>query len=266
MKISFVSRAKRFALASMTSAMLIAGSSAIKGAPNSNNGFTFVPAIIEVQAQDSVAYFKKYTGKSSSIVDIMKWYGHDSSFSARKAIAVLNGITNYTGTASQNLKLVSLAKNGKLIKSKTSQKQAGSTSGVAQSSVSYTKFTNDSRWRIGKRWTGGQKPLVGEKGYTDCAALCSDWAKFMYGKKLSSCPRFTSASQIRAGDVIKMYYKGTTKQHWMIVVAVKPNGTLTCLEGNWGKKIVLGDNYRISGNTLVRGGTAFTIATGYHCK
>ena len=65
---------------------------------------------------NTVSYYKKYTGTSSSIVEALKSIGVDSSFSNRKKIATKNSITNYTGTASQNTTLLNLLKQGKLIK------------------------------------------------------------------------------------------------------------------------------------------------------
>jgi hypothetical protein len=59
-------------------------------------------------------YYKAFN--STSIVDGLKSIGVDSSKSNRKKIAKANGISNYTGSASQNTKLLSLAKQGKLIK------------------------------------------------------------------------------------------------------------------------------------------------------
>ncbi len=44
----------------------------------------------------------------TSIVDLLKSLGKDSSFSARKKIAVSNGIKNYTGTAAQNIQLIKI--------------------------------------------------------------------------------------------------------------------------------------------------------------
>jgi hypothetical protein len=46
----------------------------------------------------------------------MKSYGVDSSFTFRTKVAKVNNITNYKGTAEQNLGLVKLAKAGKLVK------------------------------------------------------------------------------------------------------------------------------------------------------
>ena len=63
-------------------------------------------------------YYSKYNGGSTSIDIVLKSIGVESkyigSWTSRKAIATKNGISNYTGTIEQNLKLISLAKSGKL--------------------------------------------------------------------------------------------------------------------------------------------------------
>ena len=68
----------------------------------------------------SVTYYKACSSSYTSLVDALKSIGVDSSFSNRKSIAALNGISNYSGTASQNNSLLTLLKQGKLIKSKDS--------------------------------------------------------------------------------------------------------------------------------------------------
>lgn len=68
-------------------------------------------------ASKTVKYFNKITSyKGNSFVDALKKRGVSSSLSYRKKIAKANGIKNYTGTASQNTKLLNLMKKGKLIK------------------------------------------------------------------------------------------------------------------------------------------------------
>lgn len=63
------------------------------------------------------SYYKKYTGSSYSIVDALKAVGvKDTSLRARAKIAEKNGIKNYDGTATQNLKMLELLKAGKLCK------------------------------------------------------------------------------------------------------------------------------------------------------
>lgn len=62
-------------------------------------------------------YYPKYTGSSTSIVDALSAVGEkDTSKAHRTKIAAANGISNYSGTASQNLGMVTLLKKGKLIK------------------------------------------------------------------------------------------------------------------------------------------------------
>ncbi len=63
-------------------------------------------------------YYNRYTGVSNSIDTVLKAINAEAvyigSWKKRKAIANANGISLYVGSASQNLKLVSLAKEGKL--------------------------------------------------------------------------------------------------------------------------------------------------------
>ena len=67
-------------------------------------------------AASTVNYFPKYTGSSNSLVTGLKAVGADSSYSYRKQIAAANGISGYSGTASQNTQMLKLLKSGKLIK------------------------------------------------------------------------------------------------------------------------------------------------------
>lgn len=61
-------------------------------------------------------YYKKYAGTSPSLVDALSSIGVNTIFSMREKIAKANGIKNYTGTASQNTKLMNLLMKGKLKK------------------------------------------------------------------------------------------------------------------------------------------------------
>ena len=65
-----------------------------------------------------IVYYPRYKGKSKSLVDALKSLGINSGKNNRKRIAVLNGIKNYSGTATQNTRLLNLLKRGTLIKSK----------------------------------------------------------------------------------------------------------------------------------------------------
>ena len=62
-------------------------------------------------------YYKQFTGPESvSIVNALAEMGINSSYANRERIAAANGIADYSGTATQNLLLLSLLKSGKLIK------------------------------------------------------------------------------------------------------------------------------------------------------
>ena len=65
-----------------------------------------------------IVYYPRYKGKSSSIVDALKSLSINPLKSNRKKIATLNGIRNYTGSATQNTRLLNLLKKGKLVKNK----------------------------------------------------------------------------------------------------------------------------------------------------
>lgn len=51
-----------------------------------------------------------------TLIEYLKKIDVDSSYANRKRIAIRNGISDYSGTAEQNLKLLDLLKSGKLIK------------------------------------------------------------------------------------------------------------------------------------------------------
>jgi N-acetylmuramoyl-L-alanine amidase len=72
---------------------------------------------VTVEYPESTAnYFNKYTGNTQSLTDALKSIGEQSSFAYRSKIAKKNGITSYLGLARQNLKMLDLLKQGKLMK------------------------------------------------------------------------------------------------------------------------------------------------------
>lgn len=57
-----------------------------------------------------------YDTPEFTLIDCLNKIGVDSSYSNRKKIAVVNGITNYSGTTVQNVGLLELIKAGRLMK------------------------------------------------------------------------------------------------------------------------------------------------------
>lgn len=87
--------------------------------------------------------YPKCKNSCGSIVDGLKSIGVDSSYSNRKKIAQANGISNYTGTASQNTKMLNLLKQGQLKKvgSTNSQSNTSTTSNAGTQSSNSTTIT-----------------------------------------------------------------------------------------------------------------------------
>ena len=64
------------------------------------------------------SYYPPCSPSEVSIADALTKLGADGSYSNRKKIAIINGISDYKGTAQQNIHLLNLLKQGKLIKEK----------------------------------------------------------------------------------------------------------------------------------------------------
>lgn len=75
--------------------------------------YSNTPAAVPSNTSD---YYPKYTGTSNSISDALKSLGIDNSKANRTAIASKNSIPNYKGTSAQNIQLLTLLKQGKLLK------------------------------------------------------------------------------------------------------------------------------------------------------
>ena len=73
--------------------------------------------IIETYVNKTILYYPACENSFISLVDALNSIGVDSSYSNRKSIAELNGISDYSGTAEQNIELLNKLKNGILIKS-----------------------------------------------------------------------------------------------------------------------------------------------------
>ena len=76
--------------------------------------------LISLTYISAVTYYPACSSSYSSIIDALNNIGVDSSYSNRKSIAEINGIYGYSGSYDQNLKLLNLLKQGKLIKSTSS--------------------------------------------------------------------------------------------------------------------------------------------------
>lgn len=101
-----------------------------------------------------------YTG--SSIVDYLKSIGQDSSFSNRKKLAAANGISNYTGTASQNTQLLNKLRGSSSSSAVTYTVKSGDTlSEIAQKyGTTYQKIASDNGIANPNKIYVGQKLII----------------------------------------------------------------------------------------------------------
>jgi hypothetical protein len=72
-----------------------------------------------IKYPESTRYFAKCKKTETSIADALKSLGENYGFAYRKRIAEANGIDEYIGTANQNIKMLSLLKNGMLLRPET---------------------------------------------------------------------------------------------------------------------------------------------------
>ena len=87
----------------------------LKEAPKKKPATTTKPAT-KKPATTGVKYYKKCKQNEDSLVDGLKYIGVSATYSNRAKIAKKNGLKSYSGSASQNKKLLTLLKSGKLKK------------------------------------------------------------------------------------------------------------------------------------------------------
>lgn len=70
----------------------------------------------ELFSKGADSYLSNKGYKGTSIVEALAQINADASFKYRKKLAEKNGVDNYRGSTAQNIRLLNLLKNGKLIK------------------------------------------------------------------------------------------------------------------------------------------------------
>ena len=118
-------------------------------------------------------------------------------------------------------------------------------------------FLNDSRWKVGTLFNNN---VTGKLSQTKglgwgCNAYARDFVYTLYKKALHEGQKYTSISEIRAGDVLYV-----TPQHWMIVLERNGNN-LDIIHGNWTAGKVCRSVYTLNGTSI---GGVKTFSYGYH--
>ena len=183
---------------------------------------------VSTPSNGSGQYYPRYTGSSGSIVTGLNAIKVDSSFANRKLIAASNGISNYSGTAAQNIQMLNLLKQGKL-------KKAGSTGGKNGGSTTSNR-------------TGGGTVFSQSGGNVEVS-----------NRALPNKPYYTSRVNYRGQDayniVIDQFrvtsnprYKRTSNATWCNIFAWDVMSAMGATLPHWVReKGVPSDNNRTSG-------------------
>lgn len=93
----------------------IVAENGVWGKLKSGAGYIYLP-LTEKVTLNTTKYYSACASKYTSIVKALNSINVNSSYSHRAKIAKANGISGYRGSASQNIKMLNLLKQGKLIK------------------------------------------------------------------------------------------------------------------------------------------------------
>ena len=105
-------------------------------------------SVVPPTPSGEVEYYPACSSSYSSLTDALKSIGVDSSYSNREKIAALNGISGYSGTAAQNVQMLNLLKQGKLIKSKNSTPSQPTETRGSEMSSGYDRVLPDGDYLI----------------------------------------------------------------------------------------------------------------------
>lgn len=100
-----------------------------------------------------------YTG--NSVVDYLKSQGQDSSYSARKKLATSMGISNYSGTASQNTQLLKALRNGQTTTNNTNNTNTTSNTSNTNTTTNTSTKTEEKTTTSKASKTTEKSPLLG---------------------------------------------------------------------------------------------------------
>lgn len=113
-------------------------------------------------------------------------------------------------------------------------------------------------YRQGREWGKDKHALLTDEGWFECAAMVSDFAKYMFGESARGGEQFAEPDDIRSGDIID------TGSHWFAVVHRK-GGQLHTIEGNMNERVNQSKTfYSIKDGRLHCGGKPTTFASGKH--
>lgn len=160
----------------------------------------FYPRVV-MAASYSYEYYPRCSSSIRSFADGLKQIGVNSSYSSRKAIAALNGYSNYRGTASQNSTLLSKLKNGKLVKSRKTNTSSSSEYYPACSSSVTSIVSGLKQIGVDSSYSNRKQIAIanGYSNYTGTASQNSSLLKLLKNGRLKKAGTSGSTVSIEEG-------------------------------------------------------------------
>lgn len=217
-------------------------------------------ALIAPSASGS-PFFPAYTGSSSSIVTALGALGVDSSFSHRSQIAAANGITAYSGSSAQNISLLQLLKQGKLVRpdgpsttaAANATAAATATGGLAAANLSRVSFLRQDRNTCKATSAamavnlivGGNRYSTGDMIYSGvlCRSLDGDLYtgsdKNTYRAAYKTDSYVGSLSELEAAvenalsnglPIVAAVHSASTRHHWIVIVGRDSSGNYLAVD------------------------------------
>lgn len=176
-------------------------------------------------ASYTYTYYPKCKSSYTSFVDALRSVGvSDTSLSARKPIAALNGYSSYTGTAAQNTALLNKLKNGTLVKSSKIDNYSTPLSSGSSYFISPACATGSVLDTYQKGKNNGTNIHLwskhGDKDQQFKAVLKSNGYYAFYNVNANNKVLDVSGGRVGNGVNIQLYdYNGTDSQLWRLIDA-----------------------------------------------
>lgn len=145
------------------------------------------------------------------------------------------------------------------------EEKSGSNAIYEPCTKSIEQFIADSRFCNGAPY-GDRSPYISKWPSKQCCAYCADYVAFCYDDlNWATGDKFTNVNDIRRGDVVLIGNGNDGNGHYFVVIG-RDGDKLNVAEGNWQKKVRVGWNWKISGNTLTttNGNYSRTFTCGWH--
>jgi len=143
-----------------------------------------------------------------SVVDYLKSQGKDSSYSARKTLAANYGISNYSGTASQNTQLLKALQSGKSSSSNSGKTTtATNTKATTTTNKATTNANTSNKQTTTAKLNGVDDSTTKKMTSTYTPSTAQTTAQTKADENLSNFEKVASNTNIISNSVMNIFFK-----------------------------------------------------------